>query len=404
MPDSPDTTTSAPEEKLQPFPMPRPDSMGPPPQYRSLRGSCPLARVATPFGAPAWCVTRYDDVRKLLADDRFIRPTINDWPPDTGDASRGPGLVTMMELEGPRHTALRQALAEPFGVRATRRRRPVLRATADRLLTQFTAAGPPSDLVSGFFEPFPLLAMCELVGIPYEDRASFLAPADAALGALVTLPEGREATHQLRGYMTTLLDHHRSAPGDAVLTSLVRACDRGEVDEESVLAFGLSMLVAGYRTTTMFLANAALALLTERDHYARLVRDRAMVSTAVEELLRFLPVQNGVVVLQARQDVTVHGHTVRTGEALLPVLAAANRDERVFPEADRLVLDRPDNAHLAFGRGPHNCIGAHLARAQMTVALEALLDRLPGLRLTGQRPAWENHSPVRSPLTLPVTW
>ncbi|MEV8306842.1 cytochrome P450 [Streptomyces flavidovirens] len=404
MPDSPDTTRSALEEKLQPFPMPRPDSMGPPPQYRWLRRSCPLARVATPFGAPAWYVTRYDDVRNLLADDRFIRPTINDWPLDTGDASRGPGLVTMMELDGPRHTALRQALAEPFSVRAVRRCRPTLRATADRLLKQFTATGPPGDLVSGFFEPFPLLAMCELVGIPYDDRAFFLPPADAALGALVTLPEGREAAPQLRSYMTTLLDHHRSAPGDGILTSLVRACDRGAVDEESVVAFGLSMLVAGYRTTTMFLANAALTLLTELDRYAWLLRNRAMLPAAVEELLRFLPVQNGVVVLQARQDVTVHGRTVRTGEAVLPVLAAANRDERVFPEADRLVLDRPDNPHLAFGRGPHNCIGAHLARTQMSVALEALLDRLPRLRLTGQPPAWENHSPIRSPLTLPVTW
>ncbi|MFK8848614.1 cytochrome P450 [Streptomyces sp. Ac-502] len=252
--------------------------------------------------------------------------------------------------------------------------------------------------------------MCELVGIPYEERASFLAAADAALGALVTLEEGREATHQLRTYMTALLERRRRAPGGDILSSLVRASDRGVtgeesgVDEESVLAFGLSMLVAGYRTTTMFLANAVLALLTEPDRYDRLLGDRALLPTAVDELLRFLPVQNGVTVLQARQDVTVGGRTIRAGEAVLPVLAAANRDERTFPEADRLVLDRQPNPHLAFGRGPHNCIGAHLARAQLSVGLEALLDHFPRLRLTGQPSAWEDHSPVRAPLTLPVTW
>ncbi|MFH8409064.1 cytochrome P450 [Streptomyces sp. NPDC018019] len=378
--------------------------MGPPPQYALLRRSCPLARVTTPFGAPAWYVTRYDDVRKLLADDRFIRPTINDWPLDADAAARGPGLVTMMELDGPRHAALRQALAKPFSIRATRRRRPALRATADRLLAQIAANGPPRDLVSGFFEPFPLLVMCELVGIPYAERATFLAAADTALGALVTLEEGRAATRLLRSYTASLLERRRRAPGGDLLSSLVEDCDRGAVDEESVHAFGLSMLVAGYRTTTMFLANAALALLTEPDRYDRLVGDRALVPTAVEELLRFLPVQNGVIVLQARQDVTVHGRTIRAGEAVLPVVAAANRDERAFPEADRLVLDRQANPHLAFGRGPHNCIGAHLARTQLSVGLEALLDHFPRLRLTGQPPTWEDHSPVRSPLTLQVTW
>ncbi|MEU7189807.1 cytochrome P450 [Streptomyces sp. NPDC045369] len=387
-----------------PFPMPAPGSVGPPPEYAVLRRSCPLARVATPFGAPAWCVTRYDDVRKLLADDRFVRPTIDDWPLDADVTARGPGLVTMMELDGPRHAALRQALAEPFSVRATRQRRPSLRATADRLLGPITADGPPGDLVSGFCEPFPLLVVCELVGIPYAERATFLAAADAALGALVTLAEGREATHQLRSYMSSLLERHRRAPGGDILSSLVEAGERGAVDEESALSFGLSMLVAGYRTTTMFLANAVLALLTEPDQYERLLDDRALLPTAVDELLRFLPVQNGVIVLQAREDVAVHGHTIRAGEAVLPVLAAANRDEGTFPEADRLVLDRQANPHLAFGRGPHNCIGAHLARAQLSVGLEALLDHFPRLRLTGQPPTWEDHSPVRSPLTLPVTW
>ncbi|MFH8746860.1 cytochrome P450 [Streptomyces rimosus] len=404
MPHPPDTDAPEAEEEPQPFPMPRPGSMGPPPQYPRLRRECPLAKVTTPFGAPAWYATRYDDVRNLLADDRFIRPTIEDWPADTGAAACGPGLLTMMELEGPRHAALRQALARPFSVRAVRRRRPAVRATADGMLEQFTTTGPPGDLVSGFCEPFPLLVMCDLVGVPYEDRDYFLPLADAALGALITLSEGREATHRLRAYMESLLERRRRTPGDDILSALVLACERGAVDHESVLAFGLSMLVAGYRTTTMFLANAVLTLLCEPERYARLLHDRTLLPAAVEELLRFLPVQNGVIVLQARQDLVLHGRTVRAGEAVLPVVAAANRDERAFLEADRLLLDRTSNLHLAFGRGPHNCIGAHLARTQMSVALEALLDHLPRLHLAAEPPLWADDEPVRSPLTLPVAW
>ncbi|MFF8387317.1 cytochrome P450 [Streptomyces kanasensis] len=342
-------------------------------------------------------------MRSLLADSRFIRPAIDDWPA-TAETSGAPGLVTMMELDGPRHLALRQALAAPFSVRSVRRKRPVMRATADGLLAELAASGPPGDLVGSFCEPFPLRVMCDLVGIPFEDRAFFLPLADDALGALITLEEGRRAAHVLRAYMTELLERLRRAPGRGILSQLLRTQGDGRLDEEAVLAFGLSMLVAGYRTTTMFLANAVLVLLAEPDRYAQLLRDRSALPVAVEELLRFLPVQNGVVVLQARQDITLHGHTIRTGEAVMPVLAAANRDEHVFGEPDRLCLDRADNPHLAFGRGQHNCIAAHLARTQLNVALEALLDRFPGLRLTGQPPTWDDSSPIRSPLSLPVTW
>ncbi|WP_406492041.1 cytochrome P450 [Streptomyces sp. NBC_00846] len=139
--------------------------------------------------------------------------------------------------------------------------------------------------------------------------------------------------------------------------------------------------------------------------YARLRDDRGLMPGAVDELLRYIPVMNGVVVLQAVKDFELHGQRIHTGDAVLPVLAAANRDERVFTDAERLDLCRTDNPHLTFGRGAHNCIGAHLARAQMTVCLEALLDRFPALHLPhGHFPTWDDESPSKSPLTLPVGW
>ncbi|MFL4908263.1 cytochrome P450 [Streptomyces sp. MMS24-I2-30] len=388
------------------MPLPPPGTMGPPEEYGRLRRECPLAKVRLPIGATAWYATRYDDVKELVADSRLVRPSITDWPPRPGRTPGDePGLITMMELEGPRHAALRRALSEPFSVRSVRSRLPRIRRSADRLLDPLVSGDQPGDLVVRFLEPFPVLVMCDLVGIPCEDSEYFLPRADAALGALLTLKEGREATQQLRAYVIALLDRKRREPADDILTGLVHACGRGTLDHESAVSFGLSMLVAGYRTSTMFLADAVLTLLTLPGAYARLRDHRDLMPGAVEELLRYVPVMNGVVVLQAVQDIELHGRTVRAGDVVLPVLASANRDGRTFADGDRLDLCRADNPHLAFGRGAHNCIGSHLARAEMTVCLEALFDRLPGLRpAEGHHPIWEDESPSKSPLTLPVNW
>jgi cytochrome P450 len=388
------------------FPLAPPGTMGPPAEYGRLLAHCPVARIDIGPGVTAWYVTGYADVRSLIADPRLVRPSISDWPDAPELGGQDPRLATMMELEGPEHTALRRALTDAFSVRTVRRRYlPRLRQLADGLLDSIAAGGPPGDLVTGFAEPFPLLMMCELVGIPYAEREYFLPMADAALGAMQTLEEGRRVTKPLRAFVTALIDQKRREPADDLLTHLTRECDSGVLTEEAVISFGLSMLIAGYRTTTMFVANSLLTLLAEPGQYARLRDHRELMPTAVEELLRYIPVMNGVVVLLATQDIELHGHTFRKGEGMHIVLAAANRDESVFHDPDRLDLGRVVNPHVIFGRGAHSCIGSHLARAELTVALEAVLDRFPALHLIdGQPPTWDDESPAKSPLTLPVGW
>jgi cytochrome P450 len=386
------------------FPLPPPGSMGPPEQYARLRAGCPVARVGMPLGATAWYVTRYDDVRELIADPRLVRPTINDWP-DRHDepAHHGPAMTTMAELDGPRHAALRRAVGPAFSARAIRDRMPRIRYLAERLLADFQGRGSPGDLVAGFTEPFPLLALCDLVGIPYEDRVRFLPVLDDGFSGMVSARESRRVTDLLREYVGELIAHKRRSPGDDVLTQLVGRCEEGELTHEDVIAFALSMLTAGFGTSGIFLANSVHTLLSSPDQYARLRDARHLMPDAVEELLRYMPVMNGVVVLLATEDLEVNGQTVRKGEAVLPVLASANRDESVFPDADRLDLCRAANNHLAFGRGVHYCLGSHLARAELTVGLEALFERFPLLRLAGT-PRWDDESLMKSPLTLPVSW
>lgn len=392
--------------ECRPFPLPQPGSMGPPEEYEWLREQCPVARVQMPVEAKGWFVTRYADVRTLLADRRLVRPSIDQWPVPVDGAPSEPALITMMEMDGPRHRALRTALAGAFSARAIRAYRPRIRQLAGRLLDEFEDQSRPADFVTGFAEPFPLLAVCDLVGIPYEDRHRFLGPADAALGAINTLAEGRKEAGKLRQYVLDLVRRKRSEPADDVLTDLVQRCDAGELDEEAVVNFGLSMLVAGYRTSTMFLANAVLTLLLRPDQFALLRDDRSLLPRGVDELLRFLPVMNGPVVLLATTAVDVSGTSIQAGEAVLPSIAAANRDGSVFDRPDHLDLGRTHNPHVALGRGAHNCVGAHLARAELEVGLDALFDRFPRLRLAVPESEipWEDHSPEKSPTHLPVDW
>ncbi|MFF4752198.1 cytochrome P450 [Streptomyces sp. NPDC002514] len=388
------------------FPLPPPGTMGPPEECARLRARCPVARVRLPMDATAWYVTRYADVREVIADPRLIRPAINDWPARPGPAADdGPRLVTMAELEPPRHLALRRAAASAFSSRAVRDHVPRIRELAEHLLDAFQEAGRPGDLVAGYTEPFPLLVLCELVGIPFEDRDWFLPVLAAALDTMVTSEEGREVTDLLRAYTAGLIARKRSRPGDDVLTLLVSRCEDGTLTDDDVMAFGLSMLTVGFGISSFFLANSVHTLLARPERWARLRDHRDLMPGAVEELLRYLPVMNGTLLLLATEDIDVRGRTVRRGDAVIPVLASANRDGSVFADAARLDLCRADNPHLAFGRGTHNCIGAHLARAELTVGLEALLDRFARLRpADGQEPRWDDRSVTKSPLTLPVSW
>ncbi|MFE5586497.1 cytochrome P450 [Kitasatospora sp. NPDC056531] len=395
-----------PEADVLDFPLPPPGTMGPPEEAARLRATCPLARVRMPMDATAWYATRYEDVRKLFADSRLIRPTINDWPSRPGQpADDGPRLVTIAELDGPRHAALRRALAEPFSARAVRHRLPRIRRLAEQLLRAFQEDGRPGDLVAGFTDPFPLLVLCDLVGVPFGDRDRFLPVLEEALSAMVTSQEGRRVTDLLHEYVAGLITLKRNRPGDDVLTSLVRQCDDGVLGHDDVMAFGLSMLTVGFGISGFFLADTVHILLGRPDLWALLRDDRTMMPGAVEEFLRYMPVMNGTVILLATEDVELHGQRIHKGEAVIPVPASANRDERIFADADRLDLSRTGSGHLAFGRGTHNCLGAHLARAELTVGLEALLDRFPRLHpAEGQEPTWDDESVTKSPLTLPVSW
>ncbi|HEY0636815.1 MAG TPA: cytochrome P450 [Pseudonocardiaceae bacterium] len=394
-------------------PFPVAPGMGPPEEYHELRSRCPMAKVQVIGEVPeldttGWFVTRYEDVRALLGDRRFIRPDVNDWPRTPDDwPPVEPDMATIMELEGERHDTLRRLVSDAFGTGAVRARAGRTREIADELLDELVATGRPGDLVAGYADPLPVRVMCELTGVPPEAAPRFEALARHLLFSVDLDDDDEDITAVVRDEVLGWMDLRRREPGDDVLSDLVRRLDAGELTEHDVLCFGRAMIIAGFLPSQMFLANAILALLTHPGELAALRADPDLMAGAVEELLRWVPVFNGNIFLIATEDVPLGDRVIREGELVMPVVAAANRDGTVFPEADRLDVRRSPNPHLAFGRGVHNCLGAQLTRVTFAVALRALLDRLPGLALAvdpDEVPWPDPRRKFRSPVALPVTW
>lgn len=269
------------------------------------------------------------------------------------------------------------------------------------------------DLLDDYAFPLPIRVITHLLGVPEEDADRFRVWSSAVVSIeLVTLGMGiaqdkLAAMGEFRDYLLALFDRKRRAPGDDLVTGLVRAEDeRGALTEDELVAMVFLLLVAGHETTVNLLGNGVLALLRHPDQLARVRDDPALVGPAVEELLRYDgPVETSTM-RYALEDVELAGTTIPRGDGVLVVLASANRDAAQFPDPDRLDVTRSDNRHLAFGKGLHYCLGAPLARMEATIALTTLLRRLPTLRLAAD-PATLQIRPsflIRGLQALPVAW
>lgn len=376
------------------------------PSYQQVRQHEPLCRVRLPYGEPAWLVTRYDDARTVLSDPCFSRAEAG-----SRDQPRMiPDLIPMglLDMDPPNHSRIRRLVAKAFTVRGTDRLRPSAQRLATELVTAMIDAGPPADLVSSFAQPLPIGVIYELFGIPDDDRDEFAQWVSDGTSTDVSADTRVECLRNQADYMAGLVATRRREPTDDLLGALVLARDEGDrltEDELVLLAFGL--LAAGFETTASEIANFVYLLLTHPDQFALLRTRPELLAGAVEELLRFTPLnaQAGIA-RYATHDIALGGDVVTEGDAVLASFPAANRDPTVFPDPDSLDLTRPVTGHLAFGHGAHYCVGAQLARMELQVALDELVRRLPGLRLAidPDEVSWKPSVFVRGPVTLPVTW
>jgi cytochrome P450 len=378
------------------------------PIYQQLREADPVH--LSPMGA--WVLTRHADVSAVLRDPRFGRAGYQ----DLLLTILGPGPMQhsfsqwMLFVDPPDHTRLRTLVSQAFTPRVIEALRPHIQQLVDRLLDNVEDSHS-MDLMAQLAYPLPVMVICEMLGVPDQDRDRFhdwsfaLALAlDIATVTPAIVEAGNAAAVGLTDYFHDLVRERRRAPREGdLLSGLIAAEEQGDrLTEDELLATCVLLFFAGHETTVNLIGNGVLALLQHPDECSRLRDDPGLIASAIEELLRFDgPVQRTGRVLT--QDVSLGGKTLPAGARVVAVIGSANRDPARFPDPDRLNLSRADNRHLAFGAGLHYCLGASLARAEAQLAVNTLLRRLPVIGPNGT-PEWRQSALLRGLRSFPVTW
>ncbi|GAA1267521.1 cytochrome P450 [Saccharothrix xinjiangensis] len=382
----------------------------PPSAITRLREARPVSPLSFPDGHQGWLVTGYDEVRQALADTRFssrldlgvvhVPHETPGMPVATEPSPQAPGLFVSMDP--PDHTRLRRLLTGAFTVKRMKLLEEHVVEVTERRLDEMARLTPPVDLVAEFALPVPSLVICELLGVPYEDRETFQVNSAKFLEKEVTLEDKIAAYGALTSYLGELVTRKRADPDEDLLSDLARNDDLG-VEELTGIAFLL--LLAGHETTANMLSLGAFALLEHPGQLAELHADPGLLPAAVEELLRHLSVAD-VFYRYATEDLELGGETIGKGSTVVLSLLAANHDPRRFADPDALDVRRSARGHLAFGHGVHQCLGQQLARIEMRAGFAGLLRRFPTLALAV--PAAEVR--LRTDMNiygvheLPVTW
>ena len=385
--------------------------------YARMRRDDPVLRqIGLDGETPIWFVTRYDDVVSVLLDDeRFVVDPARAMTAEELEERRedliGDERVSqsLLAREGDDHRRLRRLVTKAFTPRMVEQLRPRIEAIADELLDATEARGS-MDIVDDYAFPLPIIVIAELLGIPAEDRDRFRAWSNTFVLPAIT-PELQEQfrTHigEFVAYLDALFAARRANPKEDLVSALVQAEEAGDrLSENELYSMAVLLIVAGHETTVSLITNSVLALLTHPEALAEVRSRPELLPSAIEELLRFDSPVERAITRWAAADVEIGGHTIARGDFVIAVIGSANRDADRFADADVLDVHRADSKHVGFGRGSHYCLGAPLARVEAEIALRALFERLPTLRLAIAEDDlyWRPIPLFRSLASLPVAW
>ena len=399
--------TVSPSETLPVLPFERPSILEAPPLLLRLQAERPVARVRTPAGDPAWLVTRYADVKELFSDHRLGRshPDPERAPRYTNAAILG-GPMAQADTEVAQHTRMRRALTPSFMAKRMNGMRPGIQAVVDGVLDRIADLPRPVDLHAELAVPVPILVICELLGVPYEDRDRFRTWSDQAAG-MGDRAHAQAGMAQLHAYMAGLIARKREERGEDVISDLIAAADADpDYTEQEMIGIAAGLLFAGHETTILRIEFGVLLLLSDPVQRQALQDDPALARTAVEEILRMAVPGLDVIPRYAAADLELDGATIRRGDLVLLSRAAANRDPAAFADPQRFDVRRQENQHVSFGHGHHFCIGAALARVELQTVIGTLFRRLPTLRLAAplEELRLRDDSVTGGLRALPVTW
>lgn len=371
------------------------------PGYHRLRRETPVFWDAS---AGMWTVTRYADVLAILRDPRFLAARIGDKPDDPVQAAL---LSQMLFSDPPQHTRLRGLVSSAFTPRVIAQMRADIQRWTNALLDEAAPAGR-MEIMAALAQPLPVTVIAQMLGVPPADRARFQKWSHDYITVIGGMASEDGDSRLLRSllelsrYLKRIIADLRRAPSDCLLSLLASAEDAGDkLSEDELLANALLLLAAGHETTTNLIGNGLLALLKWPSQWETLKASPGLMASAVEELLRFdSPVQwTG---REAGEDLEWDGQTIRRGDFVNLGLGAANRDPAQFPEPDTLDIERTPNRHLAFGYGPHFCLGAALARMEGEIVFATLTRRFPNMTLDAGEWTWQDNPTFRGVQSLPV--
>jgi cytochrome P450 len=373
----------------------------------------PVVKVALPTGMPVWLVTRYDAARSVMNNPALIKAPspMSRVVYELRPTKHAAFTSHLLSSDGEVHARRRRLVAAAFTKRAADRLEPRIFELAQGFLDELGTAGPDEvvDLYERYAYPLPMAVICELLGIPEGQRARFheLILAFFVQGMFLPLEDLATATDELFALVEGVIAEKRAAPDEALISALVAARDGSDrLTEDELSSMVMLLVVAGHETTVNLISNGMAALFAHPDQLARLRAEPARWPGAVEELLRFATPVQSTFPLLAQTDVEIAGVTVPAGELIMPALLPANRDPAHIDNPDTLDVTRPPQQHLAFGHGPHHCLGISLARLEARIGFSALVERFPDLALAIDpaelrwQPNWLFHSLTGLPVRL----
>lgn len=393
------------------YPAPRSGPFDPADVFADLRTNEPVSRARIWDGSEVWLATTFDLAREVLMDsERFSNALGPGYP--TASASRFQTVTeeatNFVRMDPPEHTHRRRMITADFTMKAVNALRPRMEAIIDDLFDKMEAKGPPADLVKDFGLPLPTTIITEYLGLGPEDHSFIHEKSSAKFDMSNDGASARKAQVEMLDFLEQrMLEKGRGNPSDDLMYKLLKTLvETSQMSLAEAVSICELTVTAGHETTTSMISLGTLALLQHPDQMEMLRNDRKLMGSAINEMLRYLSVNQNVTGRRVVKDTVLGGQQIKAGEGVFAVVHSANRDASVFPEPDTFDITRNPTNHLAFGYGAHQCLGLTLAKVEMDVAFNKLLDRFPNLKLAVPFEEIENRDEalVFAIKSLPVTW